>query len=154
MRFARLLVIGCCALLCLLASACGVRDSAVITGDPAPTVSTDGTPLYFAYRNQLVTVVRRTGHGQGVKYALDQLLRGPNRNDLPKGVRTEIPTRARFTLVRNDPGRLDIALSGAEVPETGIEQIACTALANGSGERTVTVDGHVTTSAASACRSG
>lgn len=81
----RLLVL----LLILTATACGVRPTDVIEGDPAPTEDeiTDGTVLYFLQGATLTRVIRPPGE----QSPLELLAKGPTPEELAEGLTTEIP---------------------------------------------------------------
>ena len=79
-------------LLALTATACGVRPTDVIEGDPAPTEEeiTESTVLYFLQGATLTRVVRPPSD----QSPLELLAQGPTPEELAEDLTTEIPPYA------------------------------------------------------------
>lgn len=78
-------------LLLLALTACGVRPSVPIEGDPAPTEAfADETVLYLIEGTTLTRVVRPSGTAS----PLDLLAAGPTSEELAVGLTTQVPPYA------------------------------------------------------------
>lgn len=120
----RLLIV----LLALTATACGVRPTDVIEGDPAPTEEeiTEGTVLYFLQGATLTRVVRPPSD----KPLLELLAQGPTPEEQAEGFTTEIPQNASpITLVPATNGTtVRVASRLKDLSPLAQSQLVCTAI--------------------------
>lgn len=132
------------ALLLLALAGCGVQPSEVTDAGRAPTGVAPGVTLYFLdAEGDLVPQLRETDRLGSISEALSLLFTGPGDSE----VRTEIPQdTTRQVVVTAGPGRIELRLPLAadELTESGIDQIACTALgvhvqSGGSTDTTVSL---------------
>jgi hypothetical protein len=116
-------------LLAILAPACGVRPSAVITGNPAPAAPTEGATLYFLTNSSLMRVRRPTPQHLSPTQTLALLQAGPDPEEQAVNLTSEVPTTLNPTTVTIDAsGKIDIAVSTdvKTLSPTAIDQIVCT----------------------------
>ncbi|WP_436494827.1 hypothetical protein [Actinokineospora sp. HUAS TT18] len=123
------------ALLLFLVAGCGVRSTAPITGDDAPTGETAGLRLYLLFGGEMTLVVRPETTDAGVLGALKALGLGPTADESAQGVTTAIP-----------PGTTLAYADGAvSVPETlsapAVDQIACTVMVAVPGDTVIALVG-------------
>lgn len=117
------------AALALLLAGCGIADSGVTDGGPAPTGVASGTTLYFVDGNgELLASQRDTGRLGTIAEALTLLLSGPGDSELHTEIAAVSFTKVEVT-VSGQEIELRVPLSTEEVTPLGVDQIVCTALA-------------------------
>ncbi|MBF9127897.1 hypothetical protein I0C86_02620, partial [Plantactinospora sp. S1510] len=116
------------ALLLAVATGCGVRPSAVITGGAAPVGPAQGVSLFFVADHHLVPVLRPTNPAGSIDNALALLLAGPDPTERTLGYSTEIPADTGPAETTSDPSGTTVRLPGGvtALSPTAVDQIVCT----------------------------
>ncbi|MEU1588243.1 hypothetical protein [Micromonospora sp. NPDC005710] len=129
-RTARALLVGVLLLGTLLATGCGVRPSAVITGRSAVSGPSQGVGLYLIGQGELVLVLRPMAPDLSPATALALLAAGPQDNERAQGLTSELPSGLDPVTVTPaaDQSGLSVRISG---PVRGLsanatDQIICT----------------------------
>ena len=147
-KAARLLLAGSVLVVSLLAG-CGIRPTGVITGGPAPVVTSPENlgqsrpgrvvPLYLVSNGRPMLAPRKAGPLRPDE-VLELLAAGPNPDERNRGYTSEVPRRISpiaVALDRTDPVKLGTVELGTDVTAltaTAADQITCTFLATLSVE--------------------
>ena len=130
--------------LALLCAGCGVRPSAVIPGDPAPTGPVNGVTLYFVRGNQLVATLRATDTALTPTEAVSLLVTGGmNSDEAARGLRTAIPPGIAPVQLGTDATGTTLAIAGDphQLSTMAVDQLLCTAQAALATDATRTAGG-------------
>ena len=114
-------------LLVLALSACGVRPSIPIEGDPAPTEEvTEGTVLFLLEGATLTRVIRLPA----TTNPMELLAAGPTSEELAQGLTTEIPPYAAPITATLSASGITVRISSAlkYLSPLAQSQLVCTAL--------------------------
>jgi hypothetical protein len=117
----------------LLASACGVQPTGVVSAGPAPTLHDTASSeliLYFVQDGHVVSVTRPESSQLSATQAILILLTGPTAAEARRGLTTDLPAIAGPVVVDPDtsPGFLNVGFDVLSLPETAVNQLSCTAM--------------------------
>ncbi|MCG5441567.1 hypothetical protein NIE79_001694 [Micromonospora sp. NIE79] len=130
-RTGRALLAGGLLLGTLLATGCGVRPSAVITGRPAVSGPAQGVGLYLLAQGELVLVLRPATGDSAPANNLALLAAGPEVNERRQGLTSEVPAGldpVTVTSAADQSGGLTVRTNTAAraLSENAVDQIVCT----------------------------